>query len=169
VTPKAIWVTAFALFVSFARPVFAQRLLAGAGVGVGSGLERSDVASEHPMRIARTRLIVPIDLRVDEDMNEGLGIVGLFELAPRASVGADIRYLRWLGSSVVGFVGLSGVFAPRTLFGVDFGLSIYLPSRPSKLSLFIEPSFVAFPLGSDLPDDHVLLWALLAVGAHVDL
>jgi hypothetical protein len=168
VTPAATWVTAFALLVLSARPAMAQRLVAGAGVGAGTGLERSDLVEDHSVRIARTRLEVPVDFRVDEDMGQGLGVVGLFEMAPRASVGADVRYLRWLGGSLVGFAGICGVFAPRTLFGVDFGVDFYLPARPSKLSLFLEPSFTAMALGSDLPDDRVLLWALVAVGVHAD-
>jgi hypothetical protein len=169
VTRRATCVTALVLSLSLSSNAFAQRLLAGAGVGIGSGLERSDVSEKRPLRAARTRLIVPIDVRIDEDMDEGFAVVGLFEIAPRASLGVDLRYLRWVGSNVVGFVGVSSVLAPRTLFGVDFGISFYLPARPSRLSLFIEPSFAALPLGSDLPDDRVLFWALLAVGAHADL
>lgn len=168
-TPSATRVTAFVLSLSFAPTALAQRLMAGAGVGMGTGFERSDVSEERSLRIARTRLTLPLDFRVDEDPNQGIAVVGLFEIAPRASFGADLRYVRWMGSSVVGFVGLTGVLAPQTLFGVDFGVDFYLPKRPSGLSLFIEPSFTALPLGGDLPDDHVLLWALVAIGVHVDL
>ena len=168
-TPKATRVTALLLSLTVARAAFGQRLLIGAGAGVGSGLERSDVSEERPLRIARTRIIVPIDLRVDEDPKQGIGVVGLFEVAPRVSLGADLRYLRWFSGSVVGFVGVSGVLAPETLLGIDVGLDFYLPKRPSGLSLFIEPSLAAMVLGSDLPDDRVLLWALIAVGAHADL
>lgn len=168
-TPKATRVTALLLSLTVARAAFGQRLLAGAGVGIGSGLERSDVSEERPLRIARTRIIVPVDLRIDEDPKQGLGLVGLFEVAPRVSVGADLRYIRWFGGNVVGFVGVTSVLAPETLFGVDFGLDFYLPKRPSDFALFLEPSFAAMMLGSDLPDDRVLLWALIAVGVHADL
>jgi hypothetical protein len=169
VTPKASRLTALVLTLSFAHTALAQQFMAGAGVGIGSGIERSDASEERPMRIARTRIIVPVDLRVDERPNEGFAVVGLVEVQPRVSVGADLRYLRWFGSNVVGFVGLTGVLAPQTLFGVDAGVDFYLPKRPSGLSLFLEPSLVALPLGGDLPDDHVLLWVLIAVGAHADL
>jgi len=169
VTPAATRVTAFLLSLSFAHTASAQRLMLGAGVGLGTGLERSDVSEDRSMRIARTRLIVPIDFHVDEDPANGWAVAGLFELAPRTSFGADLRYVRAISPYVTGFVGLTGVLAPQTLFGVDVGVDFYLPKRTSGLSLFIEPSFAALPLGSDLPDDHVLLWALIAVGAHVDL
>ena len=168
-TPKATTVTALLLSLTATRTAFAQRLLVGAGVGVGSGLERSDVSEEQPLRIARTRIIVPIDLRIDEDPKQGLGVVGLFEVAPRVSVGADLRYIRWFGGNVTGFVGVSSVLAPETLFGVDFGIDFYLPKRPSAFALFLEPSFAAMLTGTDLPDDRVLLWALIAVGVHGDL
>jgi hypothetical protein len=36
-------------------------------------------------------------------------------------------------------------------------------------ALFLEPSFSALPLGSDLPEDSVLFWALLNVGINVRL
>ncbi len=168
-TRAATRVTAFLLSLSFAHTAFAQRLTVGAGVGLGTGLERSDVSAERSMRIARTRLVVPIDFHIDEDPANGWAVAGLFEFAPRTSFGVDLRYLRGFSPSVVGFAGLTGVLAPQTLFGVDFGVDFYLPKRPSGLSLFIEPSFTALPLGGDLPDDHVLLWVLVAVGAHVDL
>jgi hypothetical protein len=169
VTPKATTVTALVLSLTAARTASAQRLLVGAGVGVGSGIERSDVSEERPMRIARTRIIVPIELRIDEDPKQGLGVTGLFEIEPRVSAGADLRYIRWFGGNVTGFVGVTGVLAPETLFGVDLGIDFYLPKRPAAFSLFLEPSLAAMVLGSDLPDDHVLLWALIAVGVHGDL
>jgi hypothetical protein len=155
--------------VAFAPYARAQRLLLGGGVGLGTGLERSDALQDRLFRRARTRIIVPFDLRVDEDASQGIGLVGLFEVEPRVSLGAEVRYMRWMGSHFTGFVGVTSVLAPRSLVGVDVGIDFHIPFGKSGVGIFIEPSLAALPFGSDLPDDNVLLWGLIAVGLHANL
>ncbi|HKQ70260.1 MAG TPA: hypothetical protein VJT73_13015 [Polyangiaceae bacterium] len=146
----------------------AQRLMSGGGIGLGTGLERSDDLQDKLFRRARTRIVVPFDFRIDEDMSQGIGVVALFEVEPHVSLGAELRYMRWLGRSFVGFAGVTSVIAPRSLLGVDVGADIYIPFGKSGVSLFIEPSLAALPLGSDLPQDRVLLWLLLSAGIHAN-
>ncbi len=168
-TRLAVSLATLVVWTAIAPAARAQRLVLGGGVGLGTGLERSDVLQDRLFRRARTRIIVPFDLRVDEDTSQGIGLVGLFEVEPRVSLGAEVRYMRWIGSHFTGFVGVTSVLAPRTLVGVDVGIDFLIPLGKSGIGIFIEPSLAALPLGSDLPDDNVLLWGLLAVGIHADL
>jgi hypothetical protein len=168
-TRLAVSVATLLAIIAFAPSASAQRLLLGGGVGLGTGLERSDALQDRLFRRARTRIIVPFDLRVDEDTSQGIGVVGLFEVEPRVSLGAELRYMRWIGSHFTGFVGVTSVLAPRTLVGVDVGIDLTIPLGKSGVGIFIEPSLAALPLGSDLPDDNVLLWGLIAIGLHADL
>jgi hypothetical protein len=147
----------------------AQRLLLGGGIGLGTGLERSDALQDKLFRRARTRIIAPFDLRVDEDESQGIGIVAVFEIEPRTSVGAELRYMRWLSKRIVGFAGVTSILAPRYLVGVDIGVDLHIPLNKVGTSIFIEPSISALPLGNDLPEDHVLLWGLIALGLHANL
>ena len=66
---------------------------------------------------------------------------------------------------MTGFAGLTGVFAPHTLFGGEIGLQFRIPMSKGS-SWFFEPSFAALPLGTDLPGDRVLFWCLLSTGIH---
>lgn len=154
----------FALLV--ARSAAAQRLVTGGGIGIGSGLQRSDLLVDKLFQRARTRIIAPFDFRNDEDMSQGLGLVLLFEAVPKVSVGVEARYIRWLGKVVSGFVGVPAVIAPKSLVGVDIGVDLNFPLGKAGISLFVEPSVAAMPLGTDLPGDHVLLWVLVSAGIH---
>ena len=154
------------LALLLARTSSAQRLVTGGGIGIGTGLQRSDILQDQMFERARTRIIAPFDFRNDEDMAQGLGLVALFEVEPKVSFGAEARYIRWLGKVVDGFVGVPVVIAPKTLVGVDVGVDLNVPIGKSGLGIFVEPSLSAMFLGTDLPGDHVLLWGLVAVGVH---
>jgi len=43
-----------------------------------------------------------------------------------------------------------------------------LPVSP-RFGFALEPAFAALPVGSDLPDGSVLLWATLSLGVRVGL
>ena len=147
----------------------AQQWMLGGHGAVATGLEGGDPGrGETTFRRARTRLSAGLDLRVDEAPKDGFGLVVFTELEPHVSVGGELRYLRWFGPSVVGFVGATGTFAPRTLLGADFGIQFHV-GEFSGGSFFLEPSFSALPLGTDLPSDRVLFWGLLSGGIHATL
>jgi hypothetical protein len=137
-------------------------------VGLGTGLEGSDAGtgSMHWQR-ARFRLSAGVDLRSDESDDEGYGLRAVAELEKRGSFGGELRYSRFVARGFGAYAGLMGVAFPETLLGATAGATIVIPlGRPA---LYIEPSFAALPLGSDLPDDSVLFWALLTVGVNVRL
>lgn len=137
-------------------------------LGIASGLEGGDGADGSlAWQRARFRLTGGIDFRSEEMPKDGFGVRGVVEFERRATLGAELRYSRWLGRGFGGFAGLSGTFAPETLFGGTAGVTAIIPL--GRVGLYIEPSISALPLGSDLPDDSVLIWALLNVGINVRL
>ncbi|MBI5537733.1 MAG: hypothetical protein HY898_33725 [Deltaproteobacteria bacterium] len=155
-----------ALVLLLAAPAMAQTPVLGGHVGATTGMEAGDPGSgQTTFRRARTRVMVGVDGRVDEDLKNGLGLVVFAEIEPHATLGGELRYMRWFSPNVIGFVGATGVFAPRTLLGADFGLQFHLPMA-AGVTVFFEPSFAALPLGTDLPSDRVLVWGLLSGGIH---
>ncbi len=148
-------------------PAAAQKLQVGWGLGVATGLERGEQLGATQFRRARSRVVVPIDLRVDEDPNEAVGIVVFAEVEPRSGLGAELRYLHTFGRSFVGFVGATSVITPHTLAGVDFGFQLHLPVSGSA-SIYLEPSLSVIPFGTDLPSDRLILWGLLTLGCHAN-
>jgi hypothetical protein len=161
------WTVSLAtLIVMFflARSAAAQRLVADGGIGIGTGLQRSDLIQDGLFQPARTRIVAPVYFRNDEDISQGIGIVGIFEIAPKVGFGLEGRYVRWFGKAFSGFVGIPVIIAPKSLVGADVGATFNLPL--GNLGLFVEPSLAAMPLGTDLPGDNVLIWGLLSVGIH---
>jgi hypothetical protein len=136
--------------------------------GLGTGLEGSDAGtgSMHWQR-ARFRLAAGLDLRSDESDDEGLGLRVIAELEKRGSLGGEVRYSRFISRGFGAYAGVCGTAFPETLLGATAGATIVIPL--GRVGLFIEPSFAALPLGSDLPDDSVLFWGLLTVGINARL
>lgn len=151
-----------------AVPASAEEWVYESFLGLGTGLEGGD-GGEGTLawQRARFRLIGGVDFRSSEMPRDGLGVRGVIELERRATLGAELRYSRWLGRGFGAYAGLTGTLAPETLFGATAGVTAVIPL--GRAGLFIEPSFSALPLGSDLPEDSVLLWALLSVGVNVRL
>lgn len=148
----------------------AQRPLLGGQAAIGSGFEAGDPGTgATTFRRARTRLAMGLDMRVDEHPEDGLGVTVFTEVEPHVSVGAELRYLRWLSPTVIGIVGATGAIAPHTLFGCEFGLQVHVPLDMPNTTFFIEPVFAALPLGTDLPSDRVLIWGLMSAGIHAKL
>ena len=160
---------AAALCLSRAPEARAQRWMTDAVVGVGTGLEGASVSgSGMGWQRARLRLTAGFDLAIDESVYQAWGVRAFAELERSASVGAELRYVRWVSRSIALHAGLTGVLAPETLLGGQLGATWLLPlSR--KVDLFLEPTFAALPLGSDLRGSSVLLWVLLSGGVRVDL
>jgi hypothetical protein len=137
-------------------------------LGLGGGLEGGNGGDGSlAWQRGRFRLIGGVDFRNSEMPNDGFGVRGVVELERRATLGAELRYSRWLGRGFGAYAGFTGTVAPETLFGGTAGVTAIIPL--GRVGLFIEPNFSAMPLGSDLPDDSVLIWAMLNVGVNVRL
>jgi hypothetical protein len=146
----------------------AEELLMDGNFGIGTGLEGGDPGTGLEWRRARFRVLGGVDLRSDEGPADALGFRGFVEVEKRASVGAEVRYERWMARNFGVWAHLTGTIAPETLFGGGFGCTAIIPFG-KKVGLFIEPSFQALPLGSDTPGDEVLIWGLLSMGARFGL
>lgn len=136
--------------------------------GVGTGLEGGSPGDGIAWHRARTRATAGLDMAVDEDAYQAFGFRAFVELERRASLGASLHYTFWPAKSLGLFAGFTGVIAPKTLVGVEAGGTFIVPLG-KKLGIFIEPSLAALPLGSDLPKDSVVIWALLSAGMRFSL
>jgi len=150
------------------REAHAEELLMDGNFGLGSGLEAGDPGTGIQWRRARFRVLGGVDLRSDEGQADALGFRAFVEVEKRASVGGEVRYERWMARNFGVWAGLSGTVAPETLFGGGFGCTAIIPFG-KKVGLFIEPSFSAYPLGSDTPGSSVLIWGLLSAGVRFGL
>jgi hypothetical protein len=147
----------------------AQELVLGGEIGGASGLEGGDPGGGSVrFRRARSRIVGSLEMRVDDDLKDGMVAMIFAEIEPHAGAGGSLRYARWLSPNVYGFAGATGAFAPHTLLGGEIGVQIQIPIDKT-LGVFVEPSFAALPLGTDLPTDHVLLWGYLTLGIHANL
>jgi hypothetical protein len=154
--------------VGVAREAKAEELLMDGNFGLGTGLEGGDPGTGLEWRRARFRLLGGVDLRSDESIAEAIGFRGFVEIEKRASVGAEVRYERWMARNFGVWAHLTGTVAPETLFGGGFGCTAIIPFG-RRVGIFIEPSFSALPLGSDTPGDEVLIWGLLSAGVRFGL
>ena len=146
----------------------AEELLMDGNFGLGTGLEGGDPGTGIEWRRARLRVLGGVDLRSDEGPADALGLRAFVEVEKRASVGAEVRYERWMARNFGVWAGLTGTVAPETLFGGGFGCTAIIPFG-KKVGLFIEPSFFALPVGSDTPQDGILIWGLLSAGVRFGL
>ncbi|MCA9645712.1 MAG: hypothetical protein H6718_17960 [Polyangiaceae bacterium] len=157
-----------AIVSALAPAAHAQELVITGELGLGSGLEGGSVDGQTEWQRARTRLTAGSTFHVDEFPEEAWGARAFVEFEPRVGVGAEGRYLRWLSDSFGAYAGVTAAFAPETLFGGGIGLEFNIPLA-EKTRLYIEPSFTALPLGTDLPSGSVLMWALVSIGVSLDL
>ena len=155
--------------ILLAQPAHAEGYMYQSYFGIGSGLEGSDAGTGTlGWQRARLRLSAGLDLLDEDDPVQAFGFRAAVELEKRGSLGGELRYSRWLGRGFGGFVGVTGTVAPETLLGGVVGATLVIPLG-KRFGLFVEPSISAFPLGSDLPGDSVLIWGLLTVGVNVRL
>ncbi|RYZ09490.1 MAG: hypothetical protein EOO73_04125 [Myxococcales bacterium] len=150
------------------REVRAEELMMDGVFGLGTGIEGGDPGTGLSWRRARLRVLGGVDLRSDEGQADALGFRAFVEVEKRASVGAEVRYERWMARNFGVWANLSGTVTPETLFGGGFGCTAILPFG-KKFGLFLEPSFQAMPLGSDTPGDSILVWGLLSAGVRFGL
>lgn len=165
---RAVSVSTLAAAIFLALPAHAEEQLIEGQVGLGTGMEGGDSQGTMAWRRARARVVAGVDLRTDEDEAEGLGFRVFAEVEKRATVGGEARYEYWPSHGIGAYGGLIGTFAPETLFGAGVGVTLVVPMG-RRAGIFIEPSFSALPLGSDLPGKNVLVWGLLSAGLRLGL
>jgi hypothetical protein len=152
-----------------AAPAKAEGYLFDGQFGLGTGLEGGDPGTGSlEWQRARLRVIAGIDLRSDEDEAEGMGFRAFAEVEKRGSVGGEARYTKWMSRAIGVHGGILGTVAPETLFGAGVGATLMIPMG-RRFGVYVEPTFSALPLGSDLPGDTILMWALLSAGVRLGL
>jgi hypothetical protein len=152
-----------------ALPARAEKTMIDAELAVGSGVEGGDVGgAETAWRLARVRLTAGAEIRYDEAVHEGLAVRGFSELEGRVTLGGEVQFRHWISDWFGVHAGITGLVAPETLLGPCVGARLAFPFG-KRVSLFVEPSFAALPIGSDLPRGSVLVWGLLAGGVRVAL
>jgi len=152
-----------------APPARAEGYLTDGSFGLGGGFEGGDPGTGRlAYHRARLRILTGIDLRDDAARSDALGFRAFVELEKRGSVGAEVRYERWLTRTVGVYGGLTGTLAPETLFGGGVGATVVIPFG-TRVGLYLEPSFQALPVGSDLPRGTVLIWGLFSAGIQLGL
>ena len=150
------------------REAQAEELLMDGNFGIGTGLEGGEPGTAIQSSRAPFRVLGAVDLRSDEGQADALVLRAFVEIEKRASVGAEVRYERWMARNFGVWADLTGTLAPETLFGGGFGCTAIIPFG-KKVGLFIEPSFHALPLGSDTPGEGILIWGLLSAGVRFGL
>jgi hypothetical protein len=168
-TLAMLWVGAAVLLTAllWTKAGRAEQWLMDGNVALGSGLQGGDPGTGTvAWTRARTRFLAGVDLRYDETTSEGYGVYGFAEIERRATFGGELRYERWITRTIGLHASLLGTVAPETMVGLGVGGRLGLPMGKS-LTLFAEPGFAVFPLGSDLPGNTILLWFTLAGGISV--
>lgn len=136
---------------------------------LGSGLQGGDPGSGSVQwERARTRVMAGVDLRNDEFMSDGIGFYSFAEIERRATWGAEVRYERWWTPTIGFHISAMGIVLPETMAGPAVGARLGFPIG-KKLTFFIEPGFAVFPIGTDLPQGNVILWAMFNGGIGVAL
>lgn len=159
----------YLLVTSFADDAWAEGWITNGVFAVGTGLQGGDPGTgQVAWTRARTRLLAGVDLRNDEARSDGMGFYGFAEIERRASFGAELRYARWWTSTIAFHASILGTIVPESMVGAGVGARFGFPIA-NKATLFLEPGFAAFPFGTDLPGNSVLLWGTLIGGIGVAL
>mgnify|MGYP001408296973 CR=1 FL=1 len=138
-------------------------------LGVGTGLEGGDDGSgKLAWRRARTRVSAGFELRSDEEADQGYHFRAFAELEKRGGVGGEARFALWPSQKLGLFAGATAVITPETLVGAGVGARFLIPLG-KRAGVVVEPAFYALPLGSDLPGDSPVYWALLSAGVRLGL
>jgi hypothetical protein len=159
---------ALSALVVYAAPAQAQELHASGAADVVAGIEGGASGYASGIRRTRTMLRLGGEGYVDESPRHGLGIGALVELEPRASFGADLRYLFRFRELLVMHAGVTGILAPENMIGATFGCAYRMPLG-KDLELNVNPLVNVYFLGNDLPTDTVIWQGMIAVGARFGL
>jgi hypothetical protein len=159
--------TCFGLALLAPSKAGAQQYLLGTSGELATGLEGGGGA-ETAMYLARLRLRLALDLRVDEFPADIYSVGLLLEVEPHSAFGIDARYMRRLGTRFEVNVGGIAFVAPESLIGPSAGLK-YRFSLSSATQVTVGPEVNVFVIGSDLPDGTIVWQALIQAGIHADL
>jgi hypothetical protein len=165
---RSVSLSTLACAMFLATSAHAEGYLMDGDFGLGTGVEGGNPGNGMLWRRARLRVSAGIDLRDDEDESDALGFRGFVEVEKRGSFGGEVRYERWLSHAVGVYGGFIGTIAPETLFGGGVGATVVVPFG-KRVGLYLEPSFHALPVGSDLPHGTILIWGLLSAGIKLGL
>jgi hypothetical protein len=146
----------------------AQVLHASAAADVIAGIEGGGSGYASGVRRTRTMLRAGLEGYVDEQPLHWFGAGLLVELEPRASFGADLRYLLRFRENMVLHAGATAILAPDNLIGATVGYAYRLPLAKG-VELNVNPLVNVFFLGGDLPKDTAIWQGTLSVGARIGL
>ncbi len=152
-----------ALALLWPSTLLAQSWVSDVQLSLATGLEGADTGLGLGWQRARTRVVLGVDLGNDETGNEAYGARAFVEMERSVSVGAELGYVRWVIPELNLFFGGVAVLAPETLFGGTAAITYLIPLG-KRVGVPIWSSLNALPLGSDRPDDGVVVWVLLGVG-----
>ena len=142
----------------------AQQYLPAASAHLASGVEGGGKLLQR----ARTRLRLGVELRIDEEPDNGMAFAALVDIEPRTAFGAELRYVRLVTPTFAVSGGAIGYFVPGTLLGPCAGAELRIPIR-NKMFIGVGPDVTVFAFGSDLPDRIIVWQALFQAGLRVDL
>jgi hypothetical protein len=157
----------FAAALGIPRTAAAQQYLLGASGELAGGLEGGG-GDETATYLARVRLRLALDLRVDEFPADIYSVGLLLEVEPHSAFGIDARYMRRLGQRFEVNVGGIAFVAPQSLIGPSAGFKYRVSLSPTT-QITVGPEVNVFVIGSDLPDGTIVWQALLQAGFHADL
>lgn len=130
------------------------------GLEGGSGAVRG-------VRRTRSTLRAGAEVWVDERPADRVAMSALVEIEPRATVGADLRYMRLFGDISL-HAGAVGIVAPNWMMGTTFG-GAYRWKFKKRFALNVGPTMNVYFYGGDLPKDQVLWQAMLSLGLRAAL
>jgi hypothetical protein len=159
--------TCIGLAVSSPGTAAAQQYLLGSSGELATGLEGGG-GGETAMHLARLRLRLGLDLRVDEFPADIYSVGLLLEVVPHSAFGIDARYMRRLGTRFEVNVGGIAFVAPESLIGPSVGFKYRFSLSPAT-QITVGPEANVFVIGSDLPDGTIVWQALIQAGFHADL
>lgn len=158
----------FACVAAFlwAQVACAQEAVIAGAFDIMSGLEGGGSGHASGVRRARTTLRFAAEGWVDESPEHVFSVGALVELEPRASIGADLRYMRLAGDSFVFHVGGTAIIAPKHMIGASFGVG-YRLALGETFKLNVGPTANIYFAGADLPEGQVLWQGMLGAGVRV--
>ena len=168
--PWSRFSSAFLALATLAAPrlAAAEELHAVGAADLVAGIEGGGSGYAAGVRRTRTSLRLGLEGFVDDEPKHWFGVGALIELEPRASFGADVRYLLRFRENMVLHAGAVAILAPNNLVGGSFGYA-YRLGVGQGVEVNLNPVVNVFFLGGDLPKDTAIWQATLAAGARLDL
>lgn len=164
IATKSLFVGLVLLSTTNAHHARAEGWVTNGVVALGTGLQGGNAGTARvSWTRARTRVLGGVDLRNGEGKSDGFGFYGFAEIERSATLGGELRYERWWSSTIAFHASVLGTITPESMVGVGMGVRLGFPIA-NMATLFIEPGFAAFPIGSDLPGKSVLMWGTLVGG-----